>query len=88
MIETTYTLADGRDVPANSPLARHERELLEAHLADLQRISSTEGRRMYLTHCERSCGKAYRDKLAATYADDWAQRKARADAAKERAHGV
>lgn len=84
----TYTLADGRDVPYASPLARHERELLAAHMADLQRISSTDGRRMYLTQCERSCGKAYRDKLAATYAADWEQRKAHAERLKERTHGV
>jgi len=81
-----YILADGRDVPHNSPLARHEREVLAEHLANLRRLD-TMGRRMYLSRVEASDGKAIRDKLADQYTADWTERKAHAERLKERAHG-
>ncbi len=76
---STYTLADGRETEWDMPLARHERECIEAHMRDLRRMDSA-GRRLQLDAIGRSMGTAYRDKLAKTYAQDWAERKARAEA--------
>jgi hypothetical protein len=77
---TRYTLADGREVEHNNPLARWERECIEAHMRDLRRMDSSR-RRLQLEDIERSMGRAFRQKLSETYAKDWAERKARANEA-------
>jgi len=82
---SAYVLADGRDVPENSPLARIEREVRAQHLSNMRQLAGTEPRRMYLSQVERSEGKASRDALAAEYLADWEKRKAHAQALKDNA---
>ncbi len=78
---TTYTLADGRETEWDMPLARHERECIEAHIVKLRRMGVIE-RGLTLDAIERSMGRAYRDKLAETYAQDWTKRKAQQEMTK------
>ena len=78
---STYTLADGRETEWDMPLARHERECIAAHLRDLRRMDSA-GRRLQLDAIDRSMGRAYRDKLAKAYSDDWTKRKAQQEMSK------
>jgi hypothetical protein len=73
-----YILADGRDVPNDSPLARHERQALSDHLSDLQSRRGTEARREYLEGVQASMGKAYRDRLAAMFLASWEAREVNA----------
>lgn len=75
-----YILADGRDVPARSPLARYEREVLAEHLEVLRKTPSRQERVAFVERIGISFGPAYRAKLEAAYTEEHTRRKAAKEA--------
>lgn len=73
--EQFVTLLDGREMPSGCVLVRIEREVMADHMRNMRGIRRADDRRVYLDGVERSQGKAWRDALAAEYAQDWERRK-------------
>lgn len=69
-----YILADGRDVPAKSPLARWERELIVEYIKDLRKLTTEAAQSFYLIDKTRSCGEAFGAKLKRIWEEDKAKR--------------